>query len=775
MIKQFNYIALFIVFIFTSSFNPVDDIVLRKIIEQFNSYSNTFYLQKVFVHTDKENYIVNENIWFKTYVLNGHTHKLDSIKRNIYVELINSNSEITQVRLLKINGGVANGYFYLPDSLASGNYQIRAFTNLMKNFNRDYLFTKTIYIFNEKNFEISREQYRIFKKMKRHKDFINITYYPQNESVICGVKNKISIKTVNYVGIGIKSKGYIIDNKKKIIEEFETDSEGNSFFYFTPLSDEKYKLIIVSEKGKKKKFKLPEIKKNGSKLIISKNNNKIEIQVFANLKKNNDRQAKKFYIVAQARGKIFYTFSGTFEKLENQQIEDRFYNSWNIDKNIFPTGIVQFSLFNGFGKLQSEGLIFVNNNDNFKIEVLEKKIKDNYIELKIRTLDNKGNLMPANLSISINSEKEADSQTNIEREVLLNSDLKNKTKKTNIEYDSINYLVNSNNWDKYSWENILKKQQDTLLYKKENSITISGYITKTYMGLPAEKSEVILSILSTFNDSYTTRTDKKGKFAFKNLDYKDTIDILLEARNQQGRKFVLVYKNNYDTIPIYFNSVKDMNNRQYQLKNINNEEKKRITQRSSLHGQADQIIYFDEIETAGYTDVFEVLKSRVPGMQVSGNTTRLRGYSSINQSSEPLYLINDVPVGRGAVSSMNVDDVERVEIIKSSAKNAIYGSRGGNGVIAVYTKNGHNIIRGRLQTYQLGYHRNKKFYFSEIEYPQNYYPAYFWLPETRTNKDGFVTVRFQLPENTSSYKINIQGVSENGTVGFFNMLIKGRL
>jgi len=758
MKKLAKYITLLIIPILLSSFKPTDDIFLQNIINKFNSYSEVFHLQKIFVHTDKEKYIVNENIWFKTYLLNGKNHKLDSIKSNIYVELINPNSEIIQVRLLKINKGVSNGFFYLPDSLPTGNYQIRAFTNLMKNFDNKYLFTKNITIFNKNNFEISKQQYRRYKKLKRRKDFINVLYFPENKELIYGTKNKISIKTVNYSDEGIKSKGYIIDNKKNIISEFETNSEGNSFFYFTPLKDKKYKLVIVSKKGKKK-FKLPEIKEYGYVLEVQNDNNFVNITINPKLKNSEDKQYKIFYLIAQTRGKINYIYS---QVSENKEV------ILKIDKNKFQTGITKFTLFNGLRQVQAEELLFINNNDNFEIEVLETKINENYIELKIRTLDNNRNLIPANLSLSVNSTKEDDNQTNIVREVLLNSDLKNKTKTVNIQDDSIAYLTNSNIWDKYKWENILKTNQDTLIYKNEKLITISGYITRTYLDLPVENSKVEMSILSTFNDSYTTFTDKKGKFAFKNLDYKDTIEILLEARNERDKKYVLIYKNNYDTIPISFNSVKNLNSRQYALRNIKKEEKKRTNSDRSLHGQADQIIYFDEIETAGYTDFFEILKGRVPGMQVSGNSTVMRGYSSVNQSNEPLYLINNIPVSRGAVSSMNVDDVERVEILKSSANNAIYGSRGGNGVIAVYTKTGHNIIRGKLNTYHLGYHTTKKFYFSELEYSNHYYPTYFWMPEIKTNTKDFVTIKFQLHRNTSSYKISIQGVSEAGTVSSYS-------
>lgn len=85
------------------------------------------------------------------------------------------------------------------------------------------------------------------------------------------------------------------------------------------------------------------------------------------------------------------------------------------------------------------------------------------------------------------------------------------------------------------------------------------------------------------------------------------------------------------------------------------------------------------------------------GMPGAGAAIRIRGGNSINGSNEPLYVIDGVPVfadqGGDATSlnplnSISPSDIESIEILKDASATAIYGSRGGNGVVLITTKRG---------------------------------------------------------------------------------------
>lgn len=91
----------------------------------------------------------------------------------------------------------------------------------------------------------------------------------------------------------------------------------------------------------------------------------------------------------------------------------------------------------------------------------------------------------------------------------------------------------------------------------------------------------------------------------------------------------------------------------------------------------------------------EDLLRRVAGVEVlergGGNfTLRIRGNRTFGGFSEPLVVVDGVPVRAGSamheLRGMNPNDIDRIDVLKDAGSTAIYGSRGGNGVILITTK-----------------------------------------------------------------------------------------
>jgi TonB-linked SusC/RagA family outer membrane protein len=96
------------------------------------------------------------------------------------------------------------------------------------------------------------------------------------------------------------------------------------------------------------------------------------------------------------------------------------------------------------------------------------------------------------------------------------------------------------------------------------------------------------------------------------------------------------------------------------------------------------------------------LAGRASGVQVSQNsgelgkapTIRVRGVNSLSSDTDPLYVVDGVPIsigqyGRGsAMADINPDDIESITVLKDGAATAIYGSRASNGVVLITTKKG---------------------------------------------------------------------------------------
>ncbi|MFB9863773.1 SusC/RagA family TonB-linked outer membrane protein [Rufibacter immobilis] len=114
----------------------------------------------------------------------------------------------------------------------------------------------------------------------------------------------------------------------------------------------------------------------------------------------------------------------------------------------------------------------------------------------------------------------------------------------------------------------------------------------------------------------------------------------------------------------------------------------------------------EEITQTPITRIEQALQGRVAGVQVtnvSGQpgdapTVRIRGIGSTGNAS-PLYIVDGFPVG--GIDYLNPGDIESIDVLKDAASAAIYGARGGNGVVIITTKQGKRD--GTMQVSYDGY------------------------------------------------------------------------
>jgi hypothetical protein len=106
-------------------------------------------LQRIYLHTNKPNYVASERIWFSAYLTENETTYLWKEPQPIYVQLFNPLGEATSESVLYSQGGRSNGYLQIPDSTSSGVYRLRAFTKLMRNWPAT-IFEKELIILNPK-------------------------------------------------------------------------------------------------------------------------------------------------------------------------------------------------------------------------------------------------------------------------------------------------------------------------------------------------------------------------------------------------------------------------------------------------------------------------------------------------------------------------------------------------------------------------------------------------------------------------------------------------
>ncbi|SEN40932.1 TonB-linked outer membrane protein, SusC/RagA family [Mucilaginibacter gossypiicola] len=102
-----------------------------------------------------------------------------------------------------------------------------------------------------------------------------------------------------------------------------------------------------------------------------------------------------------------------------------------------------------------------------------------------------------------------------------------------------------------------------------------------------------------------------------------------------------------------------------------------------------------QLQERPQTNLEQELSGKIAGVNVSSNSgapggatkIRIRGYSSINTNTDPLYVVDGVVWTEGG-NAINPNDIETIDVLKDASSTAIYGTRGANGVILVTTKRG---------------------------------------------------------------------------------------
>ncbi|MDR0229941.1 MAG: TonB-dependent receptor [Flavobacteriaceae bacterium] len=147
------------------------------------------------------------------------------------------------------------------------------------------------------------------------------------------------------------------------------------------------------------------------------------------------------------------------------------------------------------------------------------------------------------------------------------------------------------------------------------------------------------------------------------------------------------------------------------------------TQQKKLVSTAIEKLTINQDNMRTVASPVELLQGRMAGVNINtssgnlgtGERVSIRGISSISASNEPLYVVDGIPLynpsaelyGMGepmsSLSTLNLKDIESVEVLKDAAASAIYGSRANNGVIIITTKNGKRNSANMTFNFNTGY------------------------------------------------------------------------
>ncbi|MFN5170182.1 MAG: carboxypeptidase regulatory-like domain-containing protein [Cyclobacteriaceae bacterium] len=207
-----------------------------------------------------------------------------------------------------------------------------------------------------------------------------------------------------------------------------------------------------------------------------------------------------------------------------------------------------------------------------------------------------------------------------------------------------------------------------------------------------------------------------------------------------------------------------------------------------LRGGADKMVEAESLMNFG--NLLLSLQGKIPGLIINCAVTpcevrfaRAAG-SSFSVSTEPLVLINDIPVGGPAgftLQNIDINIVDRIEV--SRRINVTYGDQGRNGIIAVYLKEGFNrftdptSITPRFEI--RGFDRPLTFVSPQYDQPtqdnssSDFRSTLYWSPRMeRDPVTGRYTCSFFSSDLPGQYRIVVQGVTREGKAVYHESVIE---
>ncbi|MCE2778076.1 MAG: TonB-dependent receptor plug domain-containing protein [Algoriphagus sp.] len=632
----------------------------------------------------------------------------------------------------------------------------------------------------------------------------DIQFLPEGGNWIIGKKSTIALRAVFPDGTPLVLQGSIEGEERT---SFSTNAAGLGKLEFTPQRADYVAVLQDSASGITRRISLPKALQNGLSIHVQNPSDGTVISALI----QGVGVPGKLLLVTHTRGLVNYMAEGTLAN-----------GIWGvrIPKKNLPSGIHTIAILDEQGKPLLERLVFVQNKDELSLELSassEPLRPRGKVSLNFKTAL-QDSVSQASLSLSVvdldQVEDQSDLQGTLYSHLLLTSDLKGTVYRPGYYFrkdlpnvaEELDLVLLTHGWTRFDWEDVLQNQLPDQGYYIEQGITISGKITEdnpTKKGLGGGK---ITALVGEGIELLSTEYGPDGNFLLTDLQYQDSVSVTLTAEDLRARNFIdlaiavpqLPFTQLSGSYPATSSwpkglaaTVGQRNLMQQLNSNLLEKELEGITvqaetlqeeqtQARKIYGEGDAVIKPEDIPGGqGFINIFQLIQGRVAGVRVTFDgfnaTVLIRGVGSLQAGVEPMYMLNNVPVDASTLAQVSPRDVESVEVFKDPARTAIFGSQGGNGVIAVYTKAGtstvYSSVGGTLVTKYSGYSIPRVFYSPKYEEnsPANKMTdkraTLYWNPLIQTDKSGKASLSYYNSETASRHLLILEGIDPQGRLG----------
>lgn len=867
---------------------------LTSLINRVNGIHKQLPVEKLYLQTDKENYVQGDTIWLKAYLLDAD-YLMPSMRSGLlYAELDDIDNNCVKRMLLPVVNGLSWGNMAIDEKdIPEGSYTLRAYTNWMRNFGENYVFKKNIYVasigsqsplvvagfkraanniranllltgqdrqplrLHDEQVWVLNGKRTLFKtKMSTGvdgrldlnfnlpvntpvknlsivtKDIIkgeetgsltipvilnrpentDLQFMPEGGDMIAGIAAKIGFKAIGEDGRGVPVNGKIYNSKQQEVTPFSSSAKGIGEFELMPQTGEIYTARLILPDGTTKSYPLPAVNALGTSLRIKKStSDTLEVLVAAKTITPAD-----YYLLGEARGIVCYAA---------HLIPENGMSVIKIPQNIFPTGIVRFTLLNNTSLPLNERMIYIDQHDDLQINVNSNQqtyAPHDSVALSLQVTDKNGKPVRGSFSMAVTDDNQVKPDSlgsNIINNMLFTADLKGTVEDPGYYFESpspqkekeLDNLLLTQGWVGYNRNPPAKP-----LYAAEPDFTITGKVTNVF-NKPLSKAGIVLLSKKPAMVKDTI-TDKDGRFSFKEIFPVDTAVFVIQAKRKSGSNFNVGLDVDEFAPPVFTQSVRKMpwyintdtlllhsrDNKLSQrlaeekmlgsgtmLREVIIKDKKAIKDSKNLNGPggADFVLDEKDMEKAKKLSLYGLLQKKYPNFykMLEGDiwVYRLRNHV-VNFIIDGVFISKLLLPVDLFMEYLTAEDIKGIEIMYSAkyalaydpyfiAKEALLPDRYVPIYLEITTYSGNGAFMKKVP----GMYIYKPIPFS---LPKQFYrPKYMakstitgtdqrstihWEPNIVTDTAGKAMVSFYSADKPVRYTIIIQGTDLNGQFGF---------
>ena len=752
---------------------------------KFISYNKSHLQEKLYVHTDKSFYLAGEVLWFKVYAVDGVLNQPMDLSKVAYVEVIDRNHGQQMKAKIAMKEGSGNGSFFIPLTLNSGNYLLRAYTSWMKNFGPELYFEKAITIVNSVKAPV--------KFVSGDSAKYDIQFLPEGGWLVDGIRSRVGFRVADRDGKGKACTGVIRDQSGQEVANIQTVKFGLGNFYLTPTAGSRYEAEIKVQNGQILKIPLPTVKDQGFVMQVSDSSaDDIYVNVYS--KGGTGNETLSLFVNTRQSAKLLLSKS-----LQNHRAE------FQIKRSALGEGVSHLTLFTENLTPLCERLYFV---PPAAMNISLTSAKQNFesrqkVQVDVATSAVNRKSTAADLSVSVFlADSLQDPETgSILSYFWLSSDLTGRIESPDYYFSStgteqkeaIDNLMLTHGWRRFKWSEVFQPQVAKMNYAPEyEAHLVTGKITDKRTGQPADNIPGYVSVRGTNFLFNAAASDSNGNLRVSMPNFYGNEEIVVQTNPVRDSAYRIEVLNPFSDqfssdslVPFGLNTTLQPALVSHSIgTQVQNAFFPDSTQKFYMP-EADTGAFFGKPDTRYYLDDYtrftsleEIFREYIAEVGVrrpegKAKIMVLRDDRSFN-NDDPLLLLDGVPYfNMDTVLRFDPLKIRRMDVMK---RKYFLGLLVTGGVVSMTTYNGDlsastldpNAVILEYEGLQL-----EREYFSPVYETEKQTKSrlpdmrnvLYWSPSLKTDAHGKAQFKFYTSDQPGNYFVVVQGIDESGRAG----------